>query len=67
MTVELPRSGSKHTVGTKEKPKMALYFDVAFSACSFICLLIGNSVSGHRRWDWDNMWHDGVIVGYTAM
>jgi hypothetical protein len=64
VTVELRRQAWSGDLGSKDKPKVATYFDYGLSIGLLLCLIIGNALKS--RWD-GGAWQAAVVIGYLVV
>lgn len=62
VTVEVRRQSWKADLGSKNSPKISMYFDIGLALIVLLCLIIGNSV---KRWG--GAWKAAVVIGYIVV
>lgn len=62
VTVEVRNSQWQRDIGGSEKLSLAKYFDLGFTVCFMICIIVGNAL--RRSWWGGDAWIAGVIFGY---
>ena len=63
VTVEFRRSAWKTHLGSQNRPRVAMGFDLGLSVCLMMSLVLGHALCNY----WGGTWRIGVIIGYTVV
>jgi hypothetical protein len=63
ITVEMHNGSWTRDICGCDKPSVAMYFDIAFTSCFTICIMVGNGLRG----GYAGAWIGGAVLGYLVM